>query len=520
MTAVDTTEHLTPVPERTDRLHPAPPSLTRFTGLLDGEEPTRRLAPAPAAPPAPPEAPAPTTSDKPLLPPSFVPFLLAAAVALVVSLAWYAPRTTILGWVLTVVWSLPALSAVLGLWGAYRTRGWLRTSHTPVPPVLEDTLLVVVPTIGRTDTYPALARVVASYAHHLPAYFPNLRIDVVVEEGCEAMPDITAMVAGHASARLVTVPASYSTRRGTRFKARANHYANQLRCVQGEDRADVWVLHMDDDTGVSTDTAREVARFLHTQRATETPRHLAQGVLTYPADIAVNRWTWYADAVRPADDVARFAAFTGGGHPLAGVHGELLLVRGNIEASIGWDFGPTAIVEDAEFAMRFATRYPGRSGWFPGRCYGASPATVRDLIKQRRRWSAGLVALALRGSIPLRARALLAYSVSTWVLGPLQHIVCVLGVSAILGTWSTSPVAPWVTVLWALNMGYVVWMYWSGLRINVRATGMDRPSWGQRLVVLALVPVCALWEGLGGLLGFWDFLRGRANTFVVIQKPA
>jgi hypothetical protein len=89
-------------------------------------------------------------------------------------------------------------------------------------------------------------------------------------------------------------------------------------------------------------------------------------VLTFPREQAGSRVIWLADAIRPGCDIGLFSASTGRGSPRCGLHGELLLVRASAEASIGWDFGPRCLVEDAEFAMLFCERYPGRSAWFPG----------------------------------------------------------------------------------------------------------------------------------------------------------
>ena len=50
--------------------------------------------------------------------------------------------------------------------------------------------------------------------------------------------------------RGVTVPRAYETPNGTRFKARANHYALTLRDTAG------WVLHLDDDTCEAVGRAR------------------------------------------------------------------------------------------------------------------------------------------------------------------------------------------------------------------------------------------------------------------------
>jgi egghead protein (zeste-white 4 protein) len=434
----------------------------------------------------------------------------------------FAPNPTPMGWTLTVVWSLPAVGVLVGLQGAMLIRRRVRRAHEmePPAPAHEDFLIVLVPTIGRHDTYPALERSVLSYVNHLPGYFPYLRVDILTEEGCAAQADIEALAAAHPLMRVVTVPKAYQTPNGTRFKARANHYAHELRIAEGEALDDVWVLHMDDDTAVGADTAGALAQFVNRQRrAGEAGKHMAQGILTYPRENAANRFTWYADAVRPADDIARFRALTGTGTPVAGVHGELLVLRASIEATIGWDFGPKAIVEDAQLALTFCKRYPGRSDWFNGRCYGASPATARDFVKQRERWAWGLVALCFNRSIPLRYRLFLSLCVATWILGPLQHIGTVLLIAWFTGNMNTSPVTESILLLWGLNFGYVVWTYWEGLRLNALASDNGRRKWYEPIVVLALIPVFALLEGSGGFRGFVKFLRREENKFVVIAKP-
>ena len=392
----------------------------------------------------------------------------------------------------------------------------------PPSPVQQDFLIVLVPTIGRHDTYPALERSVLSYVEHLPEFFPYMRVDVLTEEGCEAAAQIHRLGGFSPLIRVVTVPKAYRTPNGTRFKARANHYAHELRIAEREALDNVWVLHMDDDTGVGPDTAASLAQFINRQRR-ERPdkaKHMAQGILTYPRENAVNRFTWLADAVRPADDIARFRALTGMGTPVAGVHGELLVLRASIEATIGWDFGPKAIVEDAQLALTFCRRYPGRSDWFNGRCYGASPATARDFIKQRERWAWGLVALCFNRTLPLRYRWFLGVCVATWILGPLQHIGAVLFIGFLTGDLNTSPVAQSVIVLWSLNFAYVIWTYWEGLRLNALVSLNGRRKWWEPIVVVALIPVFSVLEGLGGFKGFLKFVRREENKFVVIAKPA
>ena len=293
--------------------------------------------------------------------------------------------------------------------------------------------------------------------------------------------------------------------------------------TEGEAREDVWVLHMDDDTAVGSDTALALARFIQQQREAGRRRgakHLGQGILTYPRENAAHKLTWLADAARPAADFAQFSVFTGHGTPLAGLHGELLVMRASIEAEIGWDFGPKAIVEDAQWALIFSQRYPGRAGWFNGRCYGASPATVRDFVKQRDRWAWGLIGLATNKSIPRRHRIMIGYSVTAWILSPLQHILVILLIGASVGAINTTPGSAAVLPLWALNVGYAVWVYWEGLKINRRASADTRRRPWELVGVLTLIPIFSLLESWGAIRGMWRHLKKEENKFVVIAKPA
>jgi beta-1,4-mannosyltransferase len=456
--------------------------------------------------------------------PQYWPIVGSFIVVLVV-VGWFTePYPGKLGWPLTILWTWPIVSTVVGIRGIARTRKLLRQSRARWQGTglvtCEEFLIVVIPTIGRHDTYPALERSVLSYIAHLPVCFPRLRIDIVTEEDCEAKDRIARLAARSDLIRLMAVPRHYRTPNGTKFKARANHYTHELRIYEYEDRDDVWVLHMDDDTGVGPDTALAMARFIEEQHeAGPDAKHLAQGILTYPREYAANRVTWLADSVRPADDVARFSALTGSGTPKAGLHGELLLIRASVEATIGWDFGPRSIVEDAEFALIFCDRFPNRSAWFGGRCYGASPATIRDFIRQRERWSWGLVGLVFNRSLPARDRAYLGYSVASWVVGPLQNVAVVLAIGILLSDPNTSPATLAIIPLWALNMAYTIWMYWEGLRLNAGVSARGRRIWWEAIAVMLLIPFFAMIEGIGGLRGFLRFVRHAENKFIVIAKP-
>ena len=459
--------------------------------------------------------------------PRYWPLVVSFLVILVI-VGWFTePYAGPLGLALTVLWTWPILCTLVGIRGIRRTRKALRESaarwQDERPVICEDFLVVVVPSIGRHDTYPALERSVLSFIAYLPTCFPKLRIDLVIDEGCEAAGRIRRLAGRSPLVRLVVVPRHYRTRHGTKFKARANHFAHELRIYEREDCDDVWILHMDDDTGVGPDTAVAMARFIEEQfEAGRDAKHLAQGILTYPREYAVNRLTWLADSVRPADDAARFSAMTGRGTPRAGLHGELLLVRASVEAQIGWDFGPHSIVEDAEFALIFCELFKGRSAWFGGRCYGASPASIRDFIRQRERWCWGLAGLVFNRSMRRRDRAFLGYSMVSWVFGPLQNVSVVLLVGILIAAPNTAPISLFIVPLWVLNTAYTVWMYWEGLRLNagVSAHGRGRRKFWEPFAVVLLIPFFGMLEGIGGLRGFLKFARRAENKFIVIAKPS
>jgi cellulose synthase/poly-beta-1,6-N-acetylglucosamine synthase-like glycosyltransferase len=434
--------------------------------------------------------------------------------------AWqlHSGTTGVIGWATTILWTLPLTGSLLGLAGGLRTIRRLRAARYQAPArcVENDILIVLVPTIGRWDTYPALERVVHSCAEHLPAYFHWLSIDIVIEEGCEAAAAIHRLAGPHV--RVITVPAEYRTPAGTRFKSRANHYANVRRVADGESGDDIWVLHMDDDTGVGPDTAAELARFVSEQRGPDA-RHLAQGVLTFPREHGANRLMWLADSIRPAQDVSLFAITTGRGIPRAGLHGELLLVRSSIEAEIGWDFGPRAVTEDTQFALNFVQRHPGRSDWFPGRSFGATPVTLADFLRQRERWAWGLLELSVNSDIPLRNRLLLLHNMLLWSCGPLQHVLVVVLAGALLGDLDTFPATAVLLPLWSINVAFQIWSYWEGHAMNRRASTEHRVRRWERLSVIALIPLFSLFEVVGFLRGFMRFVRRTDTAFTVIAKP-
>jgi egghead protein (zeste-white 4 protein) len=453
---------------------------------------------------------------------------LSFAIAFALSLAamvWQrvrSPEPGLMGWYVTIVWTIPLIVSVQGFMGAMAVRRRVpqRRSSLGSSPLIANLLVVVVPSIARRDTIPALRRVIESLCTWLPSSFSNLRVDIFIEEGAEGASEVVAMAAESQLVRVVTIPSHFIAPNGSLFKGRANHFAHLLRIAEGEARPDVWILHMDDDTGVSASTTESLAAFILGQGADGPDRRdLAQGILAYPREYSTNRLTWLADSVRPGCDVSVFALSTGGGTPRVGLHGELLLVRSSVESEIGWDFGPMTLVEDAHFALEFCERYPGRSAWIEGLSYGASPSSVRDFVKQRARWVWGLLHLATQRKAPLRVRALLVANVFIWACSPLGHPVLLLVAGAALGEPGTTPPTALVGAVWSFNFAFYIWLYWEGLKINARASSTPARKWWEPACLLFLSPLFAIWECMGICLGVFRFLTKTEAYFSVIVKP-
>ena len=416
----------------------------------------------------------------------------------------------------TIVWSVYLPIAMVGILGAVNSR---RIKISNYQGLVDKKVIFRIPTVARMDTIPSLERVIKSILINAQRNLLSFRIDIIVDEGAAGIEYLQKKYLGNSAVRIIVVPNGFATENGTLYKARANQYAMLLRRREQENTKDVFIYHLDDDTAVGPDTISSIAEFIDHKKHNF---HLAQGILSFPHHLSPSSFCKLADSVRPADDLTRFYFCTGVlGTPLAGLHGEHLLVKANVEDEIGWDFGPVK-VEDAYFAIRFSEKYPGKSTFLNSYSYGASPATIGDLIKQRRRWSSGLVSLIFDRSIKGRYKLLLSYCIANWATGIFHHIGFILLAVYLLGMMNTSPLLQVFLVAWAFNLSYFIWIYMEGLRINLKNT---HPKWFrqnnytmQTLAVIPFVwPLSAI-EGLAGFLGFCDFLFKKKGFDVISKK--
>ena len=413
--------------------------------------------------------------------------------------------------ILLSYWSLYLPLTVIGFLGALAAR---KERIQPYAGVCQEQVIFLIPTVARRDTLPGLRRVINSILLCAPYHLANYVIHILLEEGAEGVAEIQYHYPLHKHVLCLVIPKGYRPTNGTQYKARANEFAMQYRRCLGLNAPDVFIYHGDDDTSIGHDTIWSIAHFIE-----KNTHDLAQGLLTYPHQLSRSWFCRLADSIRPADDISRFYFCTGKlGTPLAGLHGEHLLIRASAEDVIGWDFGPSVKVEDAYFGLLFASRFPGRATFLPSCSYGASPSSIRELVRQRRRWSAGLLGLLVDRQVPQRTKPVLYYSIANWTLEIFQHIILILMIAGAIHSLDTSPIFPGILAIWCANFAFQVWMYLEGLRINLEASQAPRSQFLLLpFLLIPAIPLISFVEASSALLGLFDFLR-RKQGFDVISK--
>ncbi len=258
--------------------------------------------------------------------------------------------------------------------------------------------------------------------------------------------------------RFVVVPECYRTRRGSLFKARALQYSVEARGRDGLVGENTWIYHIDDDTIIGEDTVTGVAYAIAKAMESDRPPLLFMGELAASNNVMENILTTIADFQRSAYTLTLYALTYGLlGRPLLGLIGNNYLVNSVAEARVGYDAGRESLCEDSWFALRFYSIYGGRAAWMPARAYEEPVHSIKDLIKQRRRWYWGTLLNAFSKTIPFRARAAYLAMTLLWSISPLGVIPALIGLlllgrppfdplASALGGLATTTIILWYTI--------------------------------------------------------------------------
>jgi hypothetical protein len=204
---------------------------------------------------------------------------------------------------------------------------------------------------------------------------------------------------------LIIVPSNYQTKNNTKFKARALNYSCELRKQLGLANKDVWIYFQDEETCVGEDTILGILEFIIDA---EDKYFVGNGIILYPLDFE-NTSINAQELLRSGDDIRNLSWQKIKKTALLGYHGSHFLIRSDIEAEIGWDFG-ICRAEDWLFHIKVTEKHGKVYSFMKGFAYEKSPLTLRDRLKQRRRWIIGNYDIVKRKDVSLKFKLQIYYS--------------------------------------------------------------------------------------------------------------
>ncbi|MEM5805509.1 MAG: glycosyltransferase family 2 protein [Candidatus Aenigmatarchaeota archaeon] len=214
--------------------------------------------------------------------------------------------------------------------------------------------------------------------------------------------------------KILAVPKEYETRRKTKFKARALHYTSEIIKNFDIDLKNCWSYKLDDDTVIGEDTVLGINSFCINSEAEN--KRMGMGLILYDRGWDKSGVLNIEESIRTHDDFSVYGEMKLLGYSFNGCHGSHFIVRSDTESEIGWDFGPTR-AEDLLFIKILREKYGRNSvGILPGFAHEQPPYSIKDFLKQRRRWVKGNFDVLKSDLIGLRSKLEILYCLTNWYM--------------------------------------------------------------------------------------------------------
>jgi beta-1,4-mannosyltransferase len=344
----------------------------------------------------------------------------------------------------------------------------------------------------------ASARSVLHWVRHTPSLAIRHRLWLVIEpEGYASAPAVYESLRA-SGAEIWIVPRDYTTPLGTRGKARALQFAVERRQELRLSNSSTWVYHQDEETCVGQDTLLGISDFIRDRRGL-----VGAGIILYPIDWAGSP-SHIQELTRSYDDFRVLDSMTMPGNPTLGFHGSHILVRADVEDSVGWDSQGYAPAEDLSFEIRVRARYGSVFGVLKGFAYEKGAFSLRDQLRQRRRWVHGVMfALTRSPELGARRRVTLLYSLFAWFSALPSVFILVASIE-----WHYGPLLIYTGVFTGFIWVSMVTGYLEGFRLHSEYVhrAVSIPRFVLHGMVGALVDVCAPWYALVTRPSMGDFI--------------
>ncbi len=308
-------------------------------------------------------------------------------------------------------------------------------------------------------------------------HYTNYRIDVVTDGETD-----------NYDANVLRVPADYVTPNHTLKKARALQYALENRRRQGKVGPGSWVWLMDEESILTEQALVAVLNYIK-----KGGKPVAEGPIVYSNKfLRKNMLPSLVECSRPYQCHECQHMMNSNSVPTF-IHGSNLLVRSDVEDSVGWDFGDS-LTEDQRFGYEAHRKFGPVFGWHGGMIIEQPPLNFRDTFRQRRRWAAGSVQNLK--FMPTRERIYQSARLFSWSAGFVSGIVALI-VYAFQGKvlLYLEPVFFLQNLLWVA--GYEI-----GLRETYKWMNISRlKKLGLHALLVVVIPIVSLMDCLPAFVG-------------------
>lgn len=354
---------------------------------------------------------------------------------------------------LSIAWIMGVPVVVVSFYWFMRYSGTMTLPGNIVLP--QDRIIFQLTTIGRAPmTVYNSIRSVHYWARRVGINYESW---IITEENADLLGTEYAEKIMAEGTRIVVVPSTYETPNDTRSKARALHYACELRRKEIGLNDGVWIYHQDDETSVGEDTIMGICDLISAGKY-----NIGSGIIIYPLNFE-NTPDHVQEFMRSYDDFRAMGSLLTRRNPLIGFHGSHFVVRQSVEDSVGNDFGTKkAIAEDYLLENAIREKYGGGYGVIRGFAYEQSAGSIRAKLTQRRRWFIGALGLyPMKGKIPLYKKFLVLYTQMAWMSAVLSLIAMVLSV-----VFRFDSVIPYSGVFFGVVWYGMVISYYEGYRLH------------------------------------------------------
>ncbi|ACS33091.1 glycosyltransferase family 2 protein [Thermococcus gammatolerans] len=354
----------------------------------------------------------------------------------------------------------------------------------------------------------AVRRGVKSVAYWAPKYLRDYEIWVVTEDDVDKsffdkLKEIDDNV------RIIYVPRDYKTKNNTKYKARALNYALDVRREEGYISDKTWIYLMDEESIVGEDTILGIIDFIENEA--KKGKLIGQGLIVYSNFWGKNLLTSLEDSLRAGDDITRYKIQARYGKVIVGIHGSHLLYRSDLEDIIGWDFGEVR-AEDAYFGLLINKYFNKAWGWLKGKLYEQSPYSIKDFLKQRRRWLWGKLDILLKNkTVGVKYKLIQAIHLISWLSSLPSIIITYINIAY------PTPVHHKITsVAFGYSIATLSYLYWEGSKLNLEPSNAS--SRLKRVLNILAIPIIAPLEGLSAWYGLLTYRESKKKGFEVIRK--